>query len=89
MADNRLPHSKILKILNEPEAADFLKVAVGTLQAWRYLGKGPPYSKLGGGIRGAVRYSLADLQQFVQDTKIHPVSTVSTGSPLATATMTK
>jgi hypothetical protein len=30
MPDNRLPHSKILKILNEPEAADFLADAIST-----------------------------------------------------------
>ena len=74
------------EILDERGAAEFLGVTIDTLQAWRSAKRGPPYSKLGPGICSAVRYSLADLRQFLKDTRINPASAAS---PLITATMTK
>lgn len=39
------------ELLNEREAAAFLRVAQGTLQQWRAAGKGPPFHRLGRTIR--------------------------------------
>jgi len=74
------------EILDERGAAEFLGVTIDTLQAWRSAKRGPPYSKLGPGIRCAVRYSISDLRQFLKDTRINPASAAS---PLITAMMTK
>ena len=48
-------------MLNEQEAAAILGLSRRTLQAWRRLGKGPKYKKLG---ERAVRYELETLQAF-------------------------
>jgi type IV secretory pathway VirB10-like protein len=42
------------------EAAEMLAVSMKTLEAWRRLGKGPRFVKLG----RAVRYALEDLEDF-------------------------
>lgn len=46
--------------LRETEAAANLRVKPGTLRAWRSLGRGPAYIKVG----GRVRYDPADLEIF-------------------------
>ncbi|MGE0530766.1 MAG: helix-turn-helix transcriptional regulator [Hyphomonadaceae bacterium] len=46
--------------LTVDEAAQVLCVSVKTLEAWRRLGKGPMFVKLG----RAVRYTMRDLNQF-------------------------
>lgn len=46
--------------LTVEEAAQVLCVSVKTLEAWRRLGKGPMFVKLG----RAVRYTMRDLDQF-------------------------
>jgi len=45
------------------EAAQVLCVSVKTLEAWRRLGKGPMFVKLG----RAVRYTMRDLDQFTRE----------------------
>jgi hypothetical protein len=76
------------KVLDQRETAAFLKVAEGTLEAWRHLGKGPPYSKLGGRLRGAVRYRLSDLLRFLESTQVDPARAASTQPPQITAALT-
>ncbi len=49
-------------LLREQEAADILNVKVATLRRWRWAGKGPRYRKIG----GAVRYSVEDLNTFIE-----------------------
>lgn len=49
--------------LTVEEAADVLSVSVKTLEAWRRLGKGPVFVKLG----RSVRYTLQALDQFTRD----------------------
>jgi helix-turn-helix protein len=44
-------------LTSEKDAARFLSVSQRTLQAWRALGSGPPYIKMG----RAIRYCMADL----------------------------
>ena len=48
-------------IINEHGAAEYLNISVKTLQKWRGTGDGPRFAKLG----AAVRYRLADLEQFL------------------------
>jgi hypothetical protein len=51
------------KLVNEHEAASILGVAVQTLRVWRCNGRyALPYKKLG----RAVRYSTADLREFIE-----------------------
>jgi hypothetical protein len=49
--------------LTVEEAAQVLCVSVKTLEAWRRLGKGPMFVKLG----RAVRYTMRDLDQFTRE----------------------
>ncbi len=48
-------------LLNEGQAAEFLKLSVRTLQQWRVSGRGPLFTKLS----RAVRYRRADLDAYV------------------------
>jgi len=58
----------IQKIVVEKGAAEFTGFAVQTLRNWRFLGKGPPYLKIG----RSVRYQLDDLDAFLSDRRIEP-----------------
>ncbi len=49
--------------LNVDEAAEVLCVSVKTLEAWRRLGKGPMFVKLG----RSVRYTMRALDQFTRE----------------------
>ena len=51
-----------MKLLTDIEAAEFLRIQAGTLRNWRVAGKGPAYYKVG----GRVRYSEADLREFIE-----------------------
>jgi hypothetical protein len=53
-------------LVNEDEAARILALRVTTLRRWRWAGKGPAFRKIGA---SAVRYSLADLEKFVADSR--------------------
>lgn len=48
------------KLLTPEELAERWKIAVGTLENWRYLGKGPLWLKIG----GQARYRLADVLAY-------------------------
>ena len=50
-------------LLDEREAAAFLRVAVQTLRNWRWRGEGPRFRKIG--LR-MVRYRRADLEAFIE-----------------------
>jgi hypothetical protein len=47
------------------EVGAFLRVAVKTLANWRWLGKGPAYSRAGRGIR----YAWADVRAYQDSSK--------------------
>lgn len=49
-------------LLTEGEAADFTRLSIRTLQAWRVKGGGPSFAKLG----GAVRYRRRDLVAWIE-----------------------
>jgi len=48
-------------ILDEGEAAQFLRVSIRTLQSWRVSGRGPAFIKLG----RSVRYDRGTLAQWL------------------------
>lgn len=58
--DDSTSPSPPLRRFTPEDAADMLAVSVKTLEAWRRLGKGPRFVKLG----RAVRYALEDLEDF-------------------------
>ena len=50
------------RLLTTTEAADILNLKPGTLEIWRWSGKGPNFLKLG----RACRYRLEDLHRFME-----------------------
>jgi hypothetical protein len=65
MADKQL-----IQLVDEKEASLFLGVEPQTLTKWRFRGRGPAFYKLGG---AKVRYKLADLEAFVESSRVEPV----------------
>jgi hypothetical protein len=55
------------KHVNEHEAAEFLGVNVTTLRDWRFRRVGPVYVKY---LNKAVRYSLQELDRFVEQSRV-------------------
>src|SRR5205807_1970822 len=55
-------------ILNEKEAAAYLRLAVSTLEAWRMLKRGPRFAKLG----RRVVYRKVDLEKFLEAQMVEP-----------------
>ncbi|MBS0232095.1 MAG: helix-turn-helix domain-containing protein [Proteobacteria bacterium] len=51
--------------LTTKEAATYLRRGVGTLEEWRRLKTGPPYSKFGTSRKACVLYARADLDAWV------------------------
>ena len=51
-------------LITNKEAAHYLGIAPGTLQNWRWLGKGPRFVQVG---PQAVRYRLSDLDSYIKD----------------------
>lgn len=57
------------KLGTESETADNLGVSWRTLQGWRQRGEGPPYIKLGAGVRAPVRYDMAEVAAWLEKQK--------------------
>lgn len=55
-------------LLNEVEAAAFLKVEPPTLSRWRCFSRGPKYVKVG----ALVRYTQTDLDAYVAGATVTP-----------------
>lgn len=53
-------------VLDTNQAAAYLSVAKQTLENWRTLGQGPRYVRFGTGARAAIRYKIADLDQYIE-----------------------
>ncbi|UFW72665.1 MULTISPECIES: helix-turn-helix domain-containing protein [unclassified Bradyrhizobium] len=49
-------------LIAEVQAADFLKISIRTLQAWRCRGAGPAYVRVG----RAIRYRRRDLLAWIE-----------------------
>lgn len=52
-----------IKLLNESEAAEFLRLKPKTLARWRWKGQGPVYRKIG----GAIRYTVTDMERYLEE----------------------
>ena len=70
-----------LQLLTPAEVAELLKISIGTLNNWRYAGRGPAWIDIsdspGGNKR--IRYSVADIKAFQQrGRRIEEKSTTST-----------
>ena len=61
MTERQLPR----RFLTSVEAADYLRLAVRTLQDMRVDGTGPSYYKMGPGRQAKVVYTLDDLDAWV------------------------
>jgi len=55
-----------IRLLNEKQVAEILGIARQTVANWRFERKGPRYHKLG----RAVRYSLKDVEAFINKSRI-------------------
>lgn len=52
------------------EVAEVLSVSTHLLQKWRSLGIGLPFCKLGEGVNAPVRYTLRDIEIYMETRKI-------------------
>jgi excisionase family DNA binding protein len=54
-------------LLTPKEAAALLRVSTDTLESWRAKRQGPPWTKLGDGVRAPVRYRRTDIDQYLKE----------------------
>ena len=55
------------RFINEFELAEILSVSPKSLRRWRLEGRGPVFRKFGSGRSAAVRYSLDDVETWIQE----------------------
>lgn len=60
------------QLLTEKQVAERLGLNVGTMQQWRFQGKGPKYYKFS---PKAIRYRLSDVEQFIDNSRVVPALT--------------
>ncbi len=60
------------RMLTSEQAAKYLGTNTHTLSSWRYKGEGPTYVRMGGGMRGIVRYPLDALEDWIKAHTITP-----------------
>ena len=53
-------------LIGEKEAAARLGMEPVTLRAWRSRRRGPPYKRVGSGVRSAIRYDPDELDAWVR-----------------------
>lgn len=58
-------------LLTSAEAAELLRVTVGTLEQWRGKGAGPRFVRIGAG-NGRIRFRRSDIDSFVADRVVEP-----------------
>jgi len=63
-------HIKPVTVMTVKQAAEYLGLAVSTLNKWRCHGGGPAFIKMG----RAVRYKQADLESYIS---VHKTTTTS------------
>ena len=69
-----------LQLLTPAEVADLLKISVGTLNNWRYAGRGPTWIDISDSPVGhkRIRYAVADIKAFQQRGRIGESTTSTT-----------
>lgn len=63
-------HTRPTTVLTVQQAAEYLGLAVSTLNKWRCLGGGPVFLKMG----RAVRYRIEDLESYLAGSKTDSTS---------------
>jgi hypothetical protein len=58
-------------LLDQNQAADFLRLSPRTLEAKRLSGNGPKFVRISA---RAIRYRIEDLQRFVEERVVHSTS---------------
>lgn len=53
-------------LMTSPEAAEYLRLSVRTLEGMRVDGTGPRYYKVGPGRRAKVVYRVTDLEEWLE-----------------------
>jgi len=53
------------QLLTVNEAAEYLRIAPGTLRNWHHAGRGPRVTK----VERCVRYKRSDLEAFISSTE--------------------
>ena len=71
-ADLRNANGYGAALITDREAADRLGLSAATLRSWRCRGIGPAFIKMGSGSKAPVRYSEADLEQFIAQSRRVP-----------------
>lgn len=59
---------------DEKTAAELTGLSRAWFSSKRWSGGGPPYTKMGGGKRGAIRYKVSDLFEWLERHKIENTS---------------
>lgn len=63
-------------MLTPEDVARHLRVSVNTLKAWRKLGRGPAYTKLGPAQNARVRYRREAVESFAEQYLTTPAGAV-------------
>ena len=63
---------EVREVMDEVEAADYLRHEASTLEGWRGRGKGPIYSQ--SGQRGKITYLKADLDAWLRTHRRDPAT---------------
>ncbi|RKO24494.1 DNA-binding protein [Pseudarthrobacter phenanthrenivorans] len=53
------------ELLTPAELAAKLQTPLSVIANWRYKGTGPKFVKIGGGVRGNVRYRASDVEAWL------------------------
>lgn len=62
----KLTPSTSQALINERQAAELIGLSVAWLRRKRWSGGGIPFVKIGDGFKGAVRYRLEDVNNFLE-----------------------
>lgn len=62
------------KLIDEKGLSEITGLALQTLRNARCEGRGIPYIRLGGERRGAIRYDLQDVEDYISRRRIDPES---------------
>lgn len=68
------------KLVTTAEAAELLGLNVGTLQNYRWLGRGPRFFHLGKGGSGVVRYRMEDLRAWAERNPVETFDSIRAGA---------
>lgn len=60
------------RLVNEKTLSEITGLALQTLRNARHKRTGIPYIRLGGPIRGAIRYDIKDIEAYIAKHRIDP-----------------